>query len=124
MGLNMSTNRYSLEHSFLPSNHKACCIPLYDYEYFIADSPCTFIYKGKGTFEPKWILYEGYIGDITKDSLLTTEVCDTKLESKGKEFESMLELTEFIKSKKIITSSPKVTSTFTFVDNNYINQMV
>ena len=95
-----------------------------DYEYFIADSPCTFIYKGKGIFKPKWILYEGYIGDITKDSLLTTEVCDTKLELKGTEFESMLELTEFIKGKKIVTSSPKVTSTFTFVDNNYINQMV
>jgi len=124
MGVNMSTTRYALEHSFLPTDHKSCCIPLYDYEYFIATSPCKFIYKEIDSFKPKWIYYKGYIGDITKDGLLSIDVCDIKLESKGIKFDSLLELTEFIKSKKKVTSPPKVNSTFTFVDNNYINQMV
>ena len=124
MGVNMSTTRYALEHSFLPTDHKSCCIPLYDYEYFIATSPCKFIYKEIDSFKPKWIYYKGYIGDITKDGLLSIDVCDIKLESKGIKFDSLLELTEFIKGQHQINLVSKVNSTFTFVDNNYINQMV
>jgi|TARA_B110000967_G_C18900199_1_gene574255 hypothetical protein len=124
MGVNMSTTRYALEHSFLPTDHKSCCIPLYDYEYFIATSPCKFIYKEIDSFKPKWIYYKGYIGDITKDGLLSIDVCDIKLESKGIKFDSLLELTEFIKGQHQTNLVSKVNSTFTFVDNNYINQMV
>jgi len=124
MGVNMSTTRYVLEHSFLPTDHKSCCIPLYDYEYFIATSPCKFIYKEIDSFKPKWIYYKGYIGDITKDGLLSIDVCDIKLESKGIKFDSLLELTEFIKGQHQTNLVSKVNSTFTFVDNNYINQMV
>ena len=124
MGVNMSTTRYALEHSFLPTDHKSCCIPLYDYEYFIATSPCKFIYKEIDSFKPKWIYYKGYISDITKDGLLSIDVCDIKLESKGIKFDSLLELTEFIKGQHQTNLVSKVNSTFTFVDNNYINQMV
>tara|TARA_B100001094_G_scaffold322789_1_gene372646 strand:+ start:752 stop:1138 length:387 start_codon:yes stop_codon:yes gene_type:complete len=128
MGLSLSTDKYKLEHSFLPVDHKNCCIPLYDYEFFIATSPCKFIFKEANTLSPEWIYYEGYIVDITKDGFRCTEVCDEKLESKGKKFANMSLLTDFIKENNTVISKPatKRTDTYTYVsiNNNYLNQMV
>ena len=128
MGLSLSTDKYKLEHSFLPVDHKNCCIPLYDYEFFIATSPCKFIFKEANTLSPEWIYYEGYIVDITKDGFRCTEVCDEKLESKGKKFVNMSMLTDFIKENNTVISKPttKRTDTYNYVsiNNNYLNQMV
>ena len=128
MGLSLSTDKYKLEHSFLPVDHKNCCIPLYDYEFFIATSPCKFIFKETNTLSPEWVYYEGYIADITKDGFRCTEVCDEKLESKGKKFANMSLLTDFIKENNTVISKPatKRTDTYTYVsiNNNYLNQMV
>ena len=128
MGLSLSTEKYKLEHSFLPVDHKNCCIPLYDYEFFIATSPCKFIFKETNTLNPNWIYYEGYITDITKEGLRCTEICNEKLESNGQHFKNMTELTDFIKENNTTISKPvtKKTNTYTYVsiNNNYLNQMV
>ena len=128
MGLSLSTDKYKLEHSFLPVDHNNCCIPLYDYEFFIATSPCKFIFKEANTLSPEWIYHEGYIVDITKDGFRCTEVCDEKLESKGKKFANMSLLTDFIKENNTVISKPatKRTDTYNYVsiNNNYLNQMV
>ena len=128
MGLSFSTNKYKLEHSFLPIDHQQCCIPVYQYEYFLASSPCKFIYKELNTSEPKWLYYEGYITELTTDSVFSTEVSDTKLEECSKIFNNLLELTEFIKDNAIVTEKPdtKKTDTYTYatINNNYLNQMV
>ena len=55
-------------------------------------------------------------------------MCSDKLESKGKRFENMTQLTDFIKENNTVISKPatKKTNTYTYVsiNNNYLNQMV
>lgn len=127
MGLSLSTNKYKLEHSFLPIDHKECCIPLYQYEFFIATSPCKFIFKEIDSISPKWIYYEGYITELTK-GYFSTQVCDELLENKGIVFNNMVDLTEFIKTNNVTitkcTSKKLDNKTYLSINNNYLNQMV
>ena len=127
MGLSLSTNKYKLEHSFLPIDHKECCIPLYQYEFFVATSPCKFIFKETDSTSPKWIYYEGYITELTK-GYFSTQVCDELLENKGIVFNNMVDLTEFIKTNNVTitkcTSKKIDNKTYLSINNNYLNQMV
>ena len=127
MGLSLSTNKYKLEHSFLPIDHKECCIPLYQYEFFVATSPCKFIFKEIDSTSPKWVYYEGYITELTK-GYFSTQVCDELLENKGIVFNNMVDLTEFIKTNNVTitkcTSKKLDNKTYLSINNNYLNQMV
>ena len=127
MGLTLSTKKYTLEHSFLPINHKECCIPLYKYEFFIATSPCKFIFKETNATLPKWIYYEGYITELTK-GYFSTQISNELLETKGTNFTNMSDLTDFIKNNNVTVSKCSSTKldnkTYLSINNNYLNQMV
>lgn len=122
MGITLSTSKYSLEYSCLPKNYKGCCIPLYNYEFLITDEPSWFIYKQTDTLTPKWLYYHGYIKNVTCGDLFSWNISDLKLENQSLQFNSLLELTTFLKEKSELSNIHELK--FYNINNSYINQLV
>ncbi len=122
MGLYLSTNKYSLEYSYLPDNYKKFCISLYNYDFLMNDKPTWFIYKENHSLHPKWLYYHGYINNVLDKGLLTMCLSDRKLENKSIKFDSLLSLTNFLKDKSKLNNINKLK--FYNINNNYLEQLV
>ena len=104
MGLSLSTNKYKLEHSFLPLNWRKIKNAVYRYintNFIAKTSPCKFIFKEIDSISPNsGFTYKDYVQINLKDIFQLKYVMNY-YQNKGKSLIMVRSLTEFIKTNNV-----------------------
>lgn len=123
MGLILSSEKYSLEHTNTESHAKICCCSSGLIDNLLYNDPVALIFKEKNIDSPRWLYYYGNVlpllGEIYKGCPLKNEY----LEENSDHFDSFLDMTNHIKEMSGKTTLQTNNLAYQVINNNYLDQL-